>query len=446
MRIKNLNIRAVSILFILIFIAHLNGVAQQKYTPSTENIEARQWFNDARFGMFIHWGLYSSLAGGGKDGYAEWIQNRDFISSADYQKLEQFFNPQDFDPAAWVKMAKDAGMKYITFTTKHHEGFSMFDTQYSNFGIMHTPYKKDVLKMLKEECDKQGIKLFVYYSLLDWYNTDYYPWGRSGREYTGRPAKGEWNKYIGYMNNQLTELCTNYGEIGGVWFDGMWDRKDADWHLEEIYANIHKLQPQALIGNNHHKIPIAGEDFQMFERDLPGANTFGHNTTEISALPLESCETMNREWGYNFRDNHFKTSKEVIHLLVRAAGNNANLLLNTGPMPNGKIVPENIEMLKKVGEWTKTFGETIYGTKGGPEKPKPWGAMTQKDNKIFLHILDYHETMLVLPTTIGEISNAYWFGDAKTRVKITTTKDGVIVNLKGSNTDAIDRVIVLNMK
>ena len=434
------------ILFVLTIVSLINTskiFSQQKYTPSAENIEAREWFNDARFGMFIHWGLYSYLGGGGTNEYAEWIQNRDFISSKDYQKLEQLLYPKDFDPSAWVKMAKDAGMKYITFTTKHHEGFSMFDTKFSDFGIMNTPYQKDVLKMLKDECDKQEIKLFVYYSLLDWYNTDYYPWGRSGREFTERPAKGDWNKYIDYMNAQLTELLTNYGEIGGVWFDGMWDRKDADWHLEEIYSNIHKIQPQALIGNNHHKIPDKGEDFQMFERDLPGANTFGHNTSHVSALPLETCETMNREWGYNFMDNNFKTPKQVIQLLVRAAGNNANLLLNTGPMPNGKIVPENIEMLKQVGIWTKEFGETIYGTNGGPEKPKPWGAMTQKDNKVFLHILDYHETLLVIPQSVGKIKKAYWFGDKKNTVKIISKTDGYILNLGDSDSEIIDRIIVL---
>jgi len=428
-------------------IAGASAFAQNKQQiPSKENLEAREWFKEARFGMFIHWGLYSYLGGGGTNEYAEWIQNRDFISGKDYKKLEQFFNPVEFNPAEWVKMAKDAGMKYITFTTKHHEGFSMFDTKVSDFGIMNTPYKKDVLKMLKEECDKQGIKLFVYYSLLDWYNTDYYPWGRSGREFTGRPAKGNWNNYIKYMNDQLSELLSNYGEIGGVWFDGMWDRKDADWHLEEIYSNIHKLQPQALIGNNHHMIPNSGEDFQMFERDLPGANTFGHNTTDISRLPLETCETMNREWGYNFMDNDFKTPKQVIHLLVRAAGNNANLLLNTGPMPNGKIVPENIEMLKQVGIWTKKYGETIYGTNGGPMKPKPWGAMTQKNNKIFVHILDWKDDLLILPTKTGKINKAYWFNQETKKVPILKNKNGYILNLKGGNKKDIDRIVVLEIK
>jgi len=421
------------VLIIIFIIGTFQTNAQNTYIPTKENLQAREW------------GLYSYLAGGGKDGYAEWIQNRDFIPTYKYAKLQQFFNPIEYNPVKWVKMAKDAGMKYIVFTSKHHEGFSMYDTKYSDFKITNTPYGKDVLKMLKEECDKQGIKLFVYYSLLDWHHPDYYPWGRSGREYTKRPKGGDWNKYIEFMKNQLTELLTNYGEIGGVFFDGWWDRKDANWHLDELYALIHKLQPQAMITNNHHVLPKPGEDYQGFERDLPGANTFGHNTTDISKLPLETYETMNKEWGYNFLDTKAKSAKEIINLLVRAAGNNANLLLNTGPMPNGKIVPENIESLKKVGDWMKIYGNTIYNTTGGPIKPEAWGAITKRDNKLFVHILDYKNKLFVLPSTIGKINKAYWFVN-KNSIEIEQKKSGIIFDLGDSDTELIDRVIVIELE
>ncbi|NPA35426.1 MAG: alpha-L-fucosidase [Chlorobi bacterium] len=427
---------------ILILLSGFGMIQAQEYVPSKENIEAREWFEQARFGMFIHWGLYSVLAGGGRKGYAEWIQNRDFIPGKDYKKLTNFFYPRDFDPVEWVRIAKDAGMKYITFTTKHHEGFSMFDTKYSDFGVMQTPYGKDVLKMLKDECDKQGIKLFVYYSLLDWHHPDYYPWGRSGREFTGRTPDGDWDNYIKFMNDQLTELLTGYGEIGGVWFDGMWDKKDADWHLEDIYGNIHKLQPQALIGNNHHQKPLPGEDFQMFERDLPGENTFGHNTTHVSRLPLETCETMNREWGYNFRDNDFKTPEEIIDLIVRAAGNNANLLLNTGPMPDGNLIPENVATLKKVGSWMRKYGETIYGSAGGPVKPDTWGATTQKDNRIFVHVLNYDKELLALPPFVKKIKKSYLFDNGE-KIDVDIRKEGIILNLKNTDSGKIDRIVVL---
>ena len=262
------------------------------------------------------------------------------------------------NPAEWVSLVKKAGMKYITITSKHHDGFAMYDSKISDYDIVdRTPYGKDVLKLLKEECDKQGIKLFFYYSQLDWHHPDYYPRGRTGQEYTGRPEHGNWDAYINYMNSQLTELLTNYGEIGGIWFDGMWDKKDAPWQLEKTYKLIHEHQPGALVGSNHHLDPYPGEDFQMFERDLPCENTMGFNVTKkISTLPLEMCETMNGSWGFNLSDQDYKPTKTLIQTMVKSAGYGANFLLNTGPMPNGKIQPENISTLLEIGKWMEKYG------------------------------------------------------------------------------------------
>ncbi len=181
------------------------------------------------------------------------------------------------------------------------------------------------------------------------------------------------------MNAQLSELLTNYGEIGGIWFDGMRDQWGADWGLEKTYSLIHKLQSSALVGSNHHKAPFPGEDFQMFERDLPGENTMGFNqTSSISSLPLEMCETMNGSWGYNIKDRRFKSSKTLIHTMVKAVGFGANFLLNTGPMPNGKLQPENVDTLKVIGSWLDKYGETIYGTVKGSVSPKSWGQQQPK--------------------------------------------------------------------
>ncbi len=262
----------------------VSGRAQAGYRPNAANLAAREWFQDARFGLFVHWGVYSVLGDG------EWVMNNRRIPSADYEKLPALFNPVEFDPAEWVALAKAAGMKYITITSKHHDGFAMFDSRVSDYNIAaRTPYKKDVLKALAEECRKQGVKLFFYYSQLDWHHPDYFPRGRTGQD-AGRPEKGEWRHYIEYMNGQLRELLTNYGEIGGIWFDGWWDRPDADWQLDATYSLIHTLQPQALIGANHHRRPFDGEDFQMFEKDLPGGKTAEFNKdSEIGTLPLETC-------------------------------------------------------------------------------------------------------------------------------------------------------------
>lgn len=373
---------------------------QAQYTPTPQNLAARQWFEDARFGLFIHWGPFS-IPGDG-----EWVMNNRNITVKNYTRLMDFFNPIDFDAAAWVAAAKNAGMKYITLITRHHDGFSMWDTKVSDFNIMHSPYRKDIVKMIADECHKQGLKIFFYYSLLDWRRDDYSYWtGRTGQG-TGRTVHGDWNDYIKFMEQQLTELLTNYGEISGIWFDGYWDQTEPegaadrtpriDWHLDEIYALIHKLQPQCLIGNNHHLSPLPGEDFQMFEQDLPGENKGGLNYQKPSDLPLESCVTMNNSWGFNLTDTSYKTPKQLIDLLVRASGYGANLLLNIGPMPNGKIQPEFLERMAYMGNWIKTYGESIYGTKGGYMRPQSWGCITQKGDIMFVHILDKNAATIKL--------------------------------------------------
>ncbi|HMR56304.1 MAG TPA: alpha-L-fucosidase, partial [Cyclobacteriaceae bacterium] len=331
---------------------------EKKYTPTPENLKNRAWFQDARFGLFIHWGVYSVLGDG------EWVMNNQQIPIKTYEKLPTFFNPIEFNPAEWVQMAKDAGMKYITITSKHHDGFAMYDSKISDYNIVKkTPYGKDVLKMLADECRKQGIKLFFYHSQLDWHHPEYFPRGNTGVGYTGREEKGDMNKYLDYMDAQLTELLTQYGDIAGIWFDGMWDKKDAEWRLNQTYSLIHKLQPGALVGSNHHVTPYEGEDFQMFEKDLPGHNTTGFAPEQkIGDLPKEICETINNSWGFNLQDARNKSIKNLIQYLVKGAGYDANLLLNVGPMPNGKIQPEHVALLKQMGEWTRQYGETIYGT------------------------------------------------------------------------------------
>lgn len=299
----------------LLTIVLMPGWAQE-YQPTAENLQSRAAFSNDRFGLFIHWGASSVLADG------EWIMNQRNIKVQDYRKLLQIFNPEQFDAEKWVSTAKRAGMKYITFITRHHDGFSNWDTKYSDWKITNTPYGKDVLKALSTECQRQGIKLYLYYSLLDWYRTDYSYWTGGTGKGTGRTEKGKWEDYIQFMKNQLTELLTNYGPIAGIWFDGHWDQmkfNDAtkkyeggskvDWHYPEIYSLIHKLQPATLVGNNHHLATNPGEDFQMFERDLPGHNTTGWGTdvNSISALPLETCETINNSWGFNITDTSYKT-------------------------------------------------------------------------------------------------------------------------------------------
>jgi alpha-L-fucosidase len=422
------------------FVSADRTLAQSDYQPSPENLQARREFQDMKFGMFIHWGVYSVLGDG------EWIFHNRKLTLDEYNRLPQFFDPEKFDAQAWVALAKSAGMKYITITSRHHDGFAMFDSKVSDWNIVQrTPFKKDPLKMLADECHRQGIKLFFYYSQLDWHNPDYYPRGATSWN-NGRPDHGDFNAYLDtYMDGQLTELLSNYGAIGGIWFDGMWDKSDADWHLAKTYALIHKLQPAALIIPNHHQTPKPGEDVQTFERDLPGQNTAGFNTKYVSSqLPLESSDTLNDNWGFNIGDSNYKSAAEVERRLVRAAGNNSNLLMNIGPYPNGEIDPQFVTRLHAVGEWMSKYGDSIYGTRGGPIPPGDWGVSTQKENKIYVHVLNWGGPLLALPPISTKVTAARSLADGAP-VELTQNPNGLILKLPSSKDGETDRVIVLTL-
>lgn len=420
------------------------------YEPAAENLEAREWFKDSKFGLFVHWGVYSVLGDG------EWVMEHQKMNVKDYEKLPSRFNPTGFDPALWVAMVKAAGMKYITITSKHHDGFAMWDSRVSDWNIVRrTPYKKDVLKMLADECHKQGIKLFFYYSHLDWHHPDYYPLGRTGKN-AGRSGQGHFDHYLEYMDAQLAELCGgHYGPIAGIWFDGWWDQHDklsaindpaqsnVDWHLSRTYEVIHNLQPQALIGNNHHLLPFPGEDFQMFEKDLPGGNTSGFNAdNKPSDLPLETCETINCSWGYDQNDKTFKSSKELVHYLVKAAGMNTNFLLNIGPMPSGKIQQDFIDRLKEVGQWLSKNGESVYGTRGGPIPPQPWGVTTiaPKTRQVYVHVLEPNES-IILTGQAGKFQRARRLDG--TPITMLANGSDLVIELNENELDPIDTVILL---
>ena len=438
-------------LLIVILLLSLTSFGQEKYIPTKENLEAREWFQDARFGLFIHWGVYSVLGDG------EWVMNNQNISIKEYEKLSTFFNPVYFDAEEWVLMAKNAGMKYITITSRHHDGFSMFDSKASDYNIVDkTPYGKDVLKMLAEACRKHDMKLFFYYSQLDWYRDDYFPRGRTGTGIEGR-GEGNWDDYIDFMKAQLTELLTNYGEIGGIWFDGEWDQikwdgkrfgtKIMDFKLDEVYKLIHDLQPQALIGSNHHLAPNPGEDFQMFEKDLPGRSTksFATKAEDIGNLPLEVCETINGSWGFNLKDRKHKSKKDLVQYLVKAAGYDSNLLLNVGPMPNGRIQKEHIKSLKEVGEWVNDYGKTIYGTRRGPIDPTDEIASTQIDNTVYIHLLNKYKKTYFIENFHPKIKDLKYF-DSNQKVSYEKTKSGLIINVDQDKLDPIDTILVLNIK
>ena len=408
------------------------------YQPAASNLAARQWFQDAKFGLFVHWGVYSVL------GKGEWVMNNDKMPVSEYQKLPARFNPAGFNAAEWVSMVKAAGQRYITITSKHHDGFAMWGTKRSKWNIADTtPYAKDPLKMLADECHKQGVKLFFYHSHLDWTSPDYFPRGRTGLA-SGRPESGNFNRYLDFMDAQLTELLTNYGEIAGIWFDGIWDRPDADWRLRQTYDLIHKLQPHALVGNNHHHPPNEGEDFQMFEKDLPGQNAAGFSgEAKIGKLPLESCDTIGVAWGYNPSEKKLKSTRQLLQMLIRGAGMNANFLLNVGPKPDGTIQEEFVGRLKEIGGWLGKYGESIYGTRGGPIGPRPWGVTTEKGSTVYVHILDWPDRALVIPRLAKKVKTARVMGGAPVPVK--DVDNGLLLQLPETGRNEFDTVVELTV-
>lgn len=390
------------------------------YVPAEENLKARQEFADSKLGIFIHWGIYSMFAQG------EWYMTNANIDHREYAKAASAFYPIRFNAQEWVSAIKAAGAKYICFTSRHHDGFSMWDTEQSTYNIVDaTPFGRDVIKELADECHRQGVKLHFYYSHIDWTREDY-PHGRTGRGTGKDPKKADWPSYYAFMNRQLTELLTNYGEVGAIWFDGVWDHDQDtvpfDWQLEEQYALIHRLQPACLVGNNHHQTPVEGEDIQIFERDLPGENKAGLSGQAISRLPLETCQTMNGMWGYKIIDQNYKSTETLIRYLVSTSGKGANLLLNIGPQPNGELPAAALDRLKAIGEWTTRYGETIYGTTAGDIAAQEWGVTTRKGNRLFIHIFDLDAKELFLPLSC-KVKKAFVY-DTKQSLKVKRTKEG----------------------
>lgn len=421
--------------------------AQGNYIPTSDNLAAREEFSNARFGIFIHWGLYSMMGDG------EWVMQNRGISYSEYSRLAAGFYPSKFDAGQWVRIFKGAGAKYMTVTSRHHDGFSMFKSDASAYNIVDaTPFGRDVIGELADACHKEGLKLHLYYSQADWGRDDYWPLGGTGHN-SGRKEGGQWDSYLRFMNAQLTELLTKYGEIGAIWFDGMWDKRPSDreewrrmWNIDDQYALIHSLQPSCLVGSNHHAAPFPGEDIQIFEKDLPGENLNGFSAgqTVSLSLPLETCQTMNRSWGYNITDKNYMSSEELVQYLVKTAGKGANLLINIGPRPDGTLPDEAVERLEALGKWMDIYGGTIYGTCGGFVKEQPWGVTTQKDTTLYVHVLK-HQDSITIPIKGNKLVSAVEYASGA-RIQAKQTRDAVVISVPEGDASSPDMVIGLTFR
>lgn len=397
------------------------------------------WYQDVRFGMFIHWGLYSILA------REEWIMHTQRIPVLEYEKLVGQFNPVKFNADEWVSIAADAGQKYMVITSRHHDGFSMYDTALSDYKVTNTPFRRDPIRELADACARRGdVKLGFYSSLLDWHHPAY-----RFREESGLA----WSDYIDFLHGQVRELCTNYGDLACIWFDGDWPHHKiteenayfvagGSFEYEKLYDMIHTLQPDAAVLNNRHEEPLPGEDFQGFEQDLPGANSAGFNTTAIYDLPREVCMTLNDHWGYSKDDHNHKSVRNLVHLLARSASGNATYLLNVGPTPEGEILPVHAERLRGVGAWLARNGVSIYGTRGGVIPATTTAVSTRRGDTHYVHVLDWVSDAVTLKGVPETVTQARVVATGDT-VELTRDGDKLVLLIPPHARDPFDTVVEL---
>ena len=426
---------------------------QPKQQEQAQEPEDRMaWWRDARFGMFIHWGLYAIPAGewNGTTNHAEWIRTTAQIPLEEYDKFLDEFNPVKFDADVWVKMARDAGMKYIVITSKHHDGFGLFDSKTSDFDVMATPFQRDILKELSVACEKAGIKLCFYHSIMDWHHPDYLP--RREWEKNRTVDGAEFPRYVDYMKAQLKELITNYGELGVLWFDGEWEDTWTHEDGVELYNYVRSLQPNIIINN---RVDKGRQGMQGLTKEGDFMGDFGTPEQEIPATGLpgvdwESCMTMNDHWGYNSQDDHWKSAEDLIQKLADIASKGGNFLLNIGPKADGTFPQESIDRLAAIGEWMDVYSESIYGTQASPIAQVDWGRITQKKigdkTRIYLHVFDWPENgQLSIQGLKGSVTQSGMLSGVA-NVQVTSQGEGLTIQLPQIQSNAYDEVVWLDME
>jgi len=414
------------------------------------------WWRNDRFGMFIHWGLYAIPAGEWKgekvSGIGEWIMEKGKIPVSEYEPLAGQFNPVKFDAEQWVQIAKNAGMKYIVITSKHHDGFCLWDTKYTDYDVIDaTPFKRDILGELAQECRKQGIKLCFYHSIMDWHHPDaqapFYP-----KYNDTSKSNPNFDRYVEYyLKGQLKELVQNYGPLGILWFDGEWVK---DWTREngwDMFDYCLSLQPDIIVNN---RVGNGRQGMRGLSKSDEFAGDYGTPEQEIPATGLpgvdwETCMTMNDTWGFKSYDNNWKSREDLLHKLVDIASKGGNFLLNVGPTAEGLIPGPSVERLAAIGEWMKVNSESIYGTTASPLGEVPWGRCTAKPGKLYLHVFDWPANgKLEVPGLKNKVKKAYLLADKK-RAKLLVTRrssEKVVVTVPSKAADPVNTVIVLQIE
>ncbi len=376
---------------IFVFGSMITGqeTASKEYQSNYQQVLKRtQWWRDARFGMFIHFGAYAVPARG------EWVKSNERLTTEQYQKYVDVFNPIDFDAKKWAKAAKAAGMKYAVLTAKHHDGFCMFDSKLTDYKASTKFNGRDIVREFLDAFRAEGLKVGLYYSLIDWHHADYPNVGnhpqRDDKDYAKR--KFNWDNYLTYMHGQVEELVKNYGKIDIMWFDYSFDNYNSEkWKAKSLLQMVHKYQPDIILDNRldiNNGTTTTGRmvsfigDFETPEQGIPDApliDKYGNS------IPWETCLTLNNNWGYTESDNNWKSPELIVHCLVNCVSKNGNMLLNVGPDARGNIPDESIRILSEVGKWMDKNNESIYGC-GASNLVKPdWGRYTQKNNTVYAH-------------------------------------------------------------
>ncbi len=418
-------------------------------SPSSDSNDQRmEWWRQARFGMFIHWGLYAVPAGEyqGKQvkGIGEWIMAKGNIPRDDYEKFAPQFNPAKFDADAWCQMAKQAGMKYIVITSKHHDGFCLFDTPGKYDIVDATPYGKDLLKPLRAACDRHGLMFCTYYSIMDWHHESQLPARMKDGKPVWNPTRmidGQKADYTNYMKTHLKPLIEEYG-THVLWFDGEWPEWWTDADGQQLYSWMLDLNPNLIVNN---RIGSGRKGYSGFSKEGSFAGDFGTPEQEIPATGVESdwesCMTMNDTWGFKTADTNWKSTETLIQNLIDIASKGGNYLLNIGPKADGTFPEASIERLRGIGDWMAINGESVHGTKAALFRPD-WGRVTRKEGALYLHVFDWPKNgKLTIPALSNAHTVASLMSDPEVKLNVNVEGDQWKIELPPAAPDTIASVI-----
>lgn len=415
--------------------------------------ERMDWWRDARFGMFLHWGLYAIPAGkwNDRDNHGEWIRTTAEIPRDTYAKFQPQWNPVDFDADEWARMAKDAGMKYIVITSKHHDGFCLFDSAVSNWDVGNTPHGRDIMQELSDACRRHDLKFCTYHSIMDWHHPDYLP--RRGWEKDRSTEGADFDRFERYLHAQVTEVIQRY-RPAVMWFDGEWEKTWTHERGVRLFELCRKLAPEMIVNN---RVDVHRQGMQGFSASTEAVGDFDTPEQEIPATGLpgvdwESCMTMNGHWGWNATDTRWKSDRELIHNLIDIASKGGNYLLNVGPRADGMFPPQSVARLASIGQWMAVNGEAIGGTTASIFESLPFGRCTVKTagnrTKLYLHIFDWPSNgALVLPGLANTVDRAYLLSDPSKPLTVSDNGNnpGATVSLPAEAPDATASVVVVEV-